>query len=87
MKVALGWPICPEDLESYDPDLYERRIIYLRDARYAEEGMSLEDRGLTFADDSGDEPLVFEDSPDEPRGSDSSDNGSGRYVDRIQGNA
>ena len=55
VKAVLGFEIKPEDLESVDPDLYEKRIVYLRDSVYSSrDGMALEDLGLVFADDSND---------------------------------
>jgi E3 ubiquitin-protein ligase HACE1 len=55
IKAVLGFDICLEDLESVDPELYDKRIVYLRDSVYASrDGMALEDLGLTFVDDSND---------------------------------
>ena len=42
--------------DQVDPELYEKRIVYLRDSVYASrDGITLEDLGLTFIDDSNDE--------------------------------
>jgi ankyrin repeat protein len=53
IKTIFGFEIVPEDLESVDPDLYEKRIVYLRDSLYStKDNMELEDLCLTFVDDS-----------------------------------
>ena len=52
----LGFETKLEDLESVDPELYEKRIVYLRDSVYSSrDGVAFEDLGLTFVDDSNDE--------------------------------
>ena len=42
--------------DQVDPELYEKRIVYLRDSVYASrDGIALDDLGLAFIDDSNDE--------------------------------
>ena len=42
--------------DQVDPELYEKRIVYLRDSVYASrDGIALDDLSLTFIDDSNDE--------------------------------
>ena len=58
VKSLLGFDIEVEDLESVDPELYEKRVVYLRDSVYSSgDGMALEELGLTFVDDSNDAGL------------------------------
>ena len=54
----------PQDLESSDPQLYARRIVYLRDIDAAELDAVLAALDLTFVDDSNDEALVYETDAD-----------------------
>ena len=59
----LGYRITPDDLKSVDPELYQRRIVYLRDAVYAsKDGIELSILGLVFADDGNDEKVSCADS-------------------------
>lgn len=32
IKAVFGFPITPKDLESVNPDLYEAKVVYLRDS-------------------------------------------------------
>ena len=49
-------PPCCLFCDQVDPELYEKRIVYLRDSVYASrDGIALDDLGLTFIDDSNDE--------------------------------
>jgi hypothetical protein len=60
LKAALGYPITADDLESVDPELFEKRIVYLREALYASrDGIALAELSLTFVDDSSDAALIF----------------------------
>ena len=60
IKTVMGFEIVPEDLESVDPDLYEKRIVYLRDSLYrTKDNMELEDLCLTFVDDSNVSTCLF----------------------------
>ena len=53
IKAVCGFPVTLEDVESVDPELYEKRLAYLRDGVYASrDGMELADLGLVFTDDS-----------------------------------
>eukprot|EP01049_Picozoa_sp_SAG25_P006959 SAG25_NODE_547_length_7025_cov_3.655357_4_plen_567_part_00 len=55
LKSVFGYTLKPEDLETVDPDLYETRIVYLRDGIYASrDGMELAGLDLVFEDDSND---------------------------------
>jgi hypothetical protein len=49
VKVVLGYPLTPDDLESVDPDAYQQKVVYIRDGVYASrDGMALQDLELTF---------------------------------------
>lgn len=49
IKSAFGFPILPGDLASVDPELYEKKIVYLQQSIFSSrDGMKLEDLCLTF---------------------------------------
>jgi hypothetical protein len=49
IKAGFGYEIVSADLESFDPELYEKRVVYIRDALYASrDGMELTELDLTF---------------------------------------
>ena len=49
IKAAFGFDIVAEDMESVDPELYQQRVVYIRDGVYqSRDGMSLGDLDLTF---------------------------------------
>lgn len=51
IKAVFGFPIAPKDLESVNPDLYEAKVVYLRDSVYvSKHGMKIEDLDMTFED-------------------------------------
>eukprot|EP01052_Picozoa_sp_SAG31_P024215 SAG31_NODE_2044_length_6580_cov_2.757445_7_plen_769_part_00 len=53
IKAVFGFPVALEDVESVDPELYEKRVVYVRDGTYASrDGIVLADLGLVFVDDS-----------------------------------
>jgi hypothetical protein len=55
-RCSLSIPPCCLFCDQVDPELYEKRIVYLRDSVYASrDGIALDDLGLTFIDDSNDE--------------------------------
>ena len=59
IKAVLDFPIKLQDLESVDPDLYHKKVVYLRDSLYAtRDGMDLADLDLTFVDDSNEEEYL-----------------------------
>ena len=62
VKAVLGLPVVAEDLATVDPALYKGKIEYLRDSLYASnDGIAIEDLGLTFEDDGGfGEAVVYE---------------------------
>ena len=63
LKAVFGYCITVDDLESVDPELYEKRLVYLRDAVYASrDGLAMDDLGLSFVDDSNDAALVYDTS-------------------------
>ena len=41
-----------EDFESVDPELYDTKIVYIRDGIYIKDGMAIEELDLHFVDDS-----------------------------------
>ena len=48
-KVAFGYAIDPADLDAVDPELYIKKVVYLRDRVYADrDGVSIADLDLTF---------------------------------------
>jgi E3 ubiquitin-protein ligase HACE1 len=60
LKAVLGYAITADDLECVDPELFSKRIVYLRDGIYASrDGMAIDELNLTFVDDSNDEALVY----------------------------
>jgi hypothetical protein len=62
VKAVLGLPVVVEDLATVDPALYKGKVEYLRDSLYASnDGIAIEDLGLTFEDDGGfGEAVVYE---------------------------
>ena len=49
IKAAFGYRIVAEDMEAVDPELYQQRVVYIRDAVYrSRDGMGLADLDLTF---------------------------------------
>ena len=53
IKAVCGFSVTLEDVESVDPELYGKRLAYLRDGGYASrDGIELADLGLVFTDDS-----------------------------------
>ena len=53
IKAVCGFPVALEDVESVDPELYEKKLAYIRDGTYrTRDGIELADLGLVFADDS-----------------------------------
>jgi hypothetical protein len=55
LQAVLGYPITPEDLESYDPELYKNKVVYMR---------SLDDSALAVLDEyfvsSTARPMLYE---------------------------
>jgi E3 ubiquitin-protein ligase HACE1 len=48
-KAIFGFEIVLEDLQSVDPDLYEKQVVYIRDSVYADtDGATIEDLCLEF---------------------------------------
>jgi hypothetical protein len=67
LKASFGFTITCDDIESVDPELYNQRIVYLRDRLYdTRDHMSLEVLGLSFVDDSNELAVVY-DTPEERR--------------------
>ena len=67
LKAVFGFTITCKDVESVDPELYDKRIVYLQDRLYkTRDHMSLDQLGLTFVDDSNDLAVVYE-TPEEHR--------------------
>ena len=55
-RCSLSIPHAVVFCDQVDPELYEKRIVYLRDSVYASrDGIALDDLGLAFIDDSNDE--------------------------------
>lgn len=54
LKVVFGFDLEIEDFQSVDPELYISRVEYLRDKKYAKDGIDLATLDLRFVDDSND---------------------------------
>ena len=48
---VFGLPIDEQDLRSYDPELYERKIKYVHSGLYTADGLTIKDLDLYFVDD------------------------------------
>ena len=55
IKAVFEFEIRVEDFESVDPELYKKRVAYLRDSAYEAEGVALSDLCLSFVDDTNQE--------------------------------
>ena len=61
IKAVLGFELTPADLDSVDPEAYEKKIMYLQDGVYSSrDGMVISDLALTFTD--GSEPALLYES-------------------------
>lgn len=59
LAAVFGFQIKLQDLESVDPELWEKRVLYLRNGTYSSrDGMELEDLFLSFQDDSNQEEYI-----------------------------
>jgi len=56
IKAVFGFELTPDDLESVDPEAYEKRVLYIRNCDHA----ALEELELTFIDDN--EPALLYES-------------------------
>ena len=70
LKAVFGYDLILKDLESTDPDLHKQRIVYLADSVYRDQGLTLEDLGLVFADESNDEAYTGRSSVELKQGGD-----------------
>jgi hypothetical protein len=61
LKAMLDMPIAVSDLASADKELYDTKVAYLRDGRYKEDEMEVEDLRLSFVDESNGEDYMAED--------------------------
>ena len=43
LKAAFGFECVASDLEAFDPELYSNRVVYLRERKYRQDGLSLDD--------------------------------------------
>jgi len=60
IKAVFEFELTAADLESVDPEAYEKKVVYIRDGVYSSrDRMALEDLGLTFTDDD-DAKLLYE---------------------------
>ncbi len=64
IKAVFEFDLAPADLESVDPEAYEKKVVYIRDGVYSSrDHIALEDLALTFTDDC--DPAVLYESPAE----------------------
>ena len=62
LKAITGMPLEIADLASADKQLYDKKVVYVRDGRYKEDALAIGDLELTFVDESNGEDYMAEDA-------------------------
>ena len=52
-----------DDMATLNPEFYEKRILYLSNSKYKLDGITIEDLGLYFIDDSHQQRYMYENHP------------------------